>query len=68
MAEAALVRLVDRYFVWVVVLVGMVDAIGQALDAWIQRRLGSVIIWITLGVILVVAIYGLEIVKSRRDE
>lgn len=64
--ESALVRLVDRYFVWVVVMLAALDAVGQAVDSLIQRRLMSVLAWILIALSMFVGTYLLETVKSRR--
>lgn len=64
-SESALVRLVDRYFVGIVVLVAVLDVIGQAFDSWVQGRLASVYMWAGLGVLMILGTYALETVKSR---
>lgn len=65
-SESALVRLVDRYFVWVVVMLAALDAVGQAIDSLIQRRLLSLLAWILIALSMFVGTYLLETVKSRR--
>lgn len=65
--KSPLVRLVDRYFVWVVVFVGILEVFGQALDSLVQGHLWSLMVWVGVGAFMLVGIYALETVKSKRS-
>lgn len=67
MQNRPLVRLVDRFFVWVVVLLAGLEAAGQAIAGLLAGRLDLVVLWWSIGATMVIGTYALEIVKSRRD-
>ena len=59
-------RLIDRFFVWLVATLASAEAIGQAIDAFLDARFDKLALWAVLGALMVLGTFVLEIVKSRR--
>jgi hypothetical protein len=56
----------DRYFVWLVAVLASLEAVGQAAQGLLDRKLGHLILWASISAAIILATGALEAFKSRR--
>lgn len=64
--EPPILRLLDRYIVWLIAFLASVETFGQSTQGLIDQRFDHAILWGVLTGLVILGTVSLETVKSRR--
>lgn len=57
----------ERWLIWLIALVASLDAVGQAIQGFIDGRSDRVLLWVAISGSILLGTVAADILKSRRD-